>query len=150
MCHNSYRNYKRAKRDFRNALQSVHDEYMTSVFRDIDEASECDVRLFWTLIKRQRPRRSRIYQEIESESITHSNPVDIAKCIAQHFENIYNLQNDGSHSADFFHFIENSYCELKTMTTILNENTLPGGDISIDEISTIIDDLKRRNVPGVH
>ena len=40
MCHDSYRNYKRAKRDFRNALQSAHDEFMTSVFRDIDEASE--------------------------------------------------------------------------------------------------------------
>lgn len=64
MCHESYKNYKRAKRDFRNGLQSAHDEFMTKAFKDIDEASECDVRLFWKLIKRQRPRSSRSYPEI--------------------------------------------------------------------------------------
>lgn len=46
MCHESYKNYKRAKMDFRNGLQSAHDEFMTKAFMDIDEASECDVRLF--------------------------------------------------------------------------------------------------------
>lgn len=45
MCHESYKNYKRAKRDFRNGLQFAHDEFMTKAFKNINEASECDVRL---------------------------------------------------------------------------------------------------------
>lgn len=46
MVHDSYKNYKKAKRKFRNELNAEHDRYMTSVFHDIDQASECDVRLF--------------------------------------------------------------------------------------------------------
>lgn len=149
MCHESYRNYKRAKRNFRNELQSAHDDFMTKVFKDIDEASECDVRLFWRLIKRQRPRSSRIYSEIETENVSYSNPVDIANCFAKHFENIYNPQDIGTFNDDFFRSIENSYSELKTVTKLLNEKSLPGGDITIDEISNIISDLKRRKAPGI-
>uniref|UniRef100_A0A8W8JMS3 Uncharacterized protein n=1 Tax=Magallana gigas TaxID=29159 RepID=A0A8W8JMS3_MAGGI len=59
MVHDSYKNYKKAKREFRNKLNAEHDRYMTSVFHDIDQASECDVWLFWKLVKRQRPRNTR-------------------------------------------------------------------------------------------
>jgi hypothetical protein len=56
MTHESYKNYKRAKRDFRNEFDAEHERYMTSGFQDIDEASECDIRLFWKLLKRQHPK----------------------------------------------------------------------------------------------
>lgn len=40
MCHESYKNYRRAKRQFRNELQTAHDDFMTKVFNDIDEDYE--------------------------------------------------------------------------------------------------------------
>lgn len=58
---NSYKNNKRAKRNFRNELNDEHDCYMSGVFKDIDESSECDARLFWKLIRRLKPRSSHTY-----------------------------------------------------------------------------------------
>ena len=51
-------NDKRAKGDFRNEI------YMALVIRNIDEASECDARLFWKLVKCQRSVNCKTYQEI--------------------------------------------------------------------------------------
>ena len=90
MVHDSYKNYKKAKREFRNKLNAEHDRHMTSVFHDIDQASECDVRLFWKLVKRQRPRNTRFYQEIEIDGRLVDNPDEIANCLAEYFEQIYN------------------------------------------------------------
>ena len=56
MSFDSYREYKRAKREFRNALDNEYEQYMYSVYQDIDTAAECDIRLFWRLIKRQKSR----------------------------------------------------------------------------------------------
>lgn len=58
---------------------------MTKVFKDIDEAAECDVWLFWKLIKRQRPRSSRVCPEIE---------LDMTNALAQHFQNVYNSNDE--------------------------------------------------------
>lgn len=48
---------------------------------DIDEAAECDVRLFWKLIKRQRPRSSRVCPEIGLGNMTFSDPGDITNAL---------------------------------------------------------------------
>ena len=64
----SYREYKRAKREFRNALDNEYEQYMYSVYQDIDTAADCDIRLFWRLIKRQKPRSSRLYPEIRDDA----------------------------------------------------------------------------------
>lgn len=141
MCHESYKNYKRAKRDFRNGLQSAHDEFTTKAFKDID-----DVRLFWKLIKRQRPRSSRSYPEIELGEDTFTDPSDIANAFAHHFKDVYNPKDNDSFNPVFYQSIETQYKSLKT-ETMLN-NFFPGGDISMDEISTLIRDLKRRKAPG--
>lgn len=75
MCHESYKNYKRAKRDFRNELNAEHEIYMASVFQDIDEASECDIRLFWKLVKQQKPKTTKMYTEIESDGNLIDDPI---------------------------------------------------------------------------
>lgn len=46
MNYSSYREYKRAKRLFRNALDREHAAYMSKVYADIDKAAEVDLRLF--------------------------------------------------------------------------------------------------------
>lgn len=51
MVFDSYRNYKRAKRRFRDALTKQYEDHMRKVYQDLDEAAECDIRLFWKLVK---------------------------------------------------------------------------------------------------
>lgn len=70
-----YREYKRAKRQFRNALNEEHQDYMRKVYSDIDKAAEIDVRLLWKLTKHRKPRRSRIYPEIRDEGVTQIHKV---------------------------------------------------------------------------
>lgn len=148
MSHESYRAYKRAKRQFRNELIAEHDRYMTEVFRDIDQASECDLRLFWKLIKRQRPRNLSSYPEMEFNGILYDNPDEITKCFACHFQNIFNPVNCNDFDDDFFHFIEKSYEDLQSFSRSNNDN-LPGGHITGKEIIEIVKDLKRRKAPGL-
>lgn len=46
MIHESYRNYKRAKRHFRTVLDMEFENHMKGVYRDLDTAAECDICLF--------------------------------------------------------------------------------------------------------
>lgn len=78
----SYREYKRAKRHFRRALDEAHERYMCDVYKDIDEAAEMDIRLFWKLTKR---RAARIYPEIQDKKgTTHTNPEGVTETFAQY------------------------------------------------------------------
>jgi hypothetical protein len=52
MHHASYSEYKQAKRQFRNTPTSAVDAYCEYIYRDTDTAAECDIRLFWSLLKK--------------------------------------------------------------------------------------------------
>lgn len=149
MVHDSYKNYKKAKREFRNKLNAEHDRYMTSVFHDIDQASECDVRLFWKLVKRQRPRNTRFYQEIEIDGRLVDNPDEIASCFAEYFEQIYNPTKSKMFDSEFYKTIENSYLFIQENSRLQTLSKLPGGEVTATEISKAIKDLKRRKAPGL-
>ena len=60
----SYREYKRAKPKLRNVQHTACEKYIQKTYDDINEAAECDIRLFWKLIKKQKPRASKVYHEI--------------------------------------------------------------------------------------
>lgn len=61
---------------------------------------------------------------------------DIANAFAHHFKDVYNPKDNDSFNPVFYQSIETLYKSLKT-ETMLN-NFFPGGDISMDEISTLI------------
>lgn len=52
MQHDAYRNYKRAKRAFRNARDKEYEIFIQSVNCEIDEATELDLRLFRDLLSK--------------------------------------------------------------------------------------------------
>lgn len=82
----SYLEYKKAKRNFRRALEEAHERYMCDVYKEIDEAAEVDIRLFWRLTKRRKPRTSRIYPEIQDEGgTTHTDPEGVAETFANYY-----------------------------------------------------------------
>ncbi|XP_062576621.1 uncharacterized protein LOC134238510 [Saccostrea cucullata] len=148
MTHDSYKKYKHAKRNFRNELNDEHDRYMSSVFKDIDESSECDVRLFWKLIRRLKPRSSRTYPVIEYNDEQFDDPPGVSLAFAKHFSDIYNAKENANYCSDFLASIENRYSELVRISRSTNDS-FPGGPATVKEIQNIIRNLKRRKAPGL-
>ncbi|CAC5420984.1 unnamed protein product [Mytilus coruscus] len=46
MSHESYKHYKKAKYEFRNVQHAAYEQYIQKCYDDINEAAECDIRLF--------------------------------------------------------------------------------------------------------
>ena len=148
MQHLSYREYKRAKRQFRNALNVEHDKYMAATYKDIDDAAECDIRLFWRLTKRKRSRASRIYPEIrDDKGNLHCDPTGVREAFADFFEDLYALSTDDNFDPLFKDTVEEQYTAFKSIC----ENSadgLPGGLITADDIEPVTRKLKLRKAPG--
>ena len=146
MHHESYREYKRAKRAFRNALDLAHDRYMQDSFRDIDEAAECDLRLFWKLIHRQKPRARRHYPKIiDCRGVVQNDPDGVAVAYAAHFQDVY-TPHDSSFDSNFCDRIEEQFDRIKNQH--FNTGDLPGGQISRDDVVKALRQLKTRKAPG--
>ena len=60
MEHQSYSNHKQAKRVFKNIQTAAYDRYKCTL-DDINRTAECDIRLFWKTIKRQKPKQDNVY-----------------------------------------------------------------------------------------
>ncbi|KAK3105405.1 hypothetical protein FSP39_024486 [Pinctada imbricata] len=145
----SYFNYKRAKRNFRNALNIAYENHMRDVYRDIDEAAKCDVRLFWRLVKGRKPRTSRTYPEvIDKIGKSCTDPENVAEAFALHFENIYTPSGDDMFDDNFETCIEEKFQDILHNISEHNKGSIPGGDITADEILTVIRGLKLRKAPG--
>lgn len=136
---NPYKNYKRAKRNFRNGLNDELDRYMSGVFKDIDELSECDVRLFWKLFRRFLPHLSCHCVQW----LTVWWPLWCFFCICKAFILPKKIQI----------IIQTSSLQLKSAT--VNSNALQAHQMIVSQevlrpsIQTIIRNIKRRKAPGI-
>ena len=149
MIHDSYRNYKRAKRQFRNALNMKYELHMKDVYQDLDSAAECDIRLFWKLVKKQKKRTSRTYPEIHENGNVYDDPDGVAKAFADYYEQVYTPSSDDAFDDEFHRTIEESYQRIVKECSNMT-GYLPGGHIkcTFEEISTLVNKLKRRKAPG--
>ena len=148
MVHESYRDYKRAKRNFRNALTLEHERYMRDVYRDIDEAADCDIRLFWKLTKRQRPKASRTYPEIKCDNgVVYRDPPGVAEAFASYFESIYSPSDDALFDDAFRQQVEADFLNIQTECSLMNSD-IPGGPITVDDLTPVLRKLKYRKAPG--
>lgn len=144
----SYREYKRAKRQFRNALDEEHELYMRKVYNDIDKAAEVDVRLLWKLTKRRKPRSSRIYPEIRNdEGVIHTDPRGVAETFAQFYKNLYTPLEDHIFDQAFRDQVEENFQKL-TNECLLDSTDIPGGQFTSIEIISAIKTLMLRKAPG--
>uniref|UniRef100_A0A8W8LUB3 WSC domain-containing protein n=1 Tax=Magallana gigas TaxID=29159 RepID=A0A8W8LUB3_MAGGI len=148
MIHESYRNYKRAKRHFRTVLDMEFENHMKGVYRDLDTAAECDIRLFWKLVKKQKKRTSRTYPEIHGDDgAIFKDPEGVAEAFAMYYEKIYTPSEDDTFDEHFRQFIESKYRHIEEECTKVSGN-IPGGPITTDDLSPVVNNLKRRKSPG--
>ncbi|VDI49007.1 Hypothetical predicted protein [Mytilus galloprovincialis] len=122
MQHESYFNYKRAKRDFRNIQKLANEQYIEETYDDINNAAECDIRLFWKLIKRQKPKHSKVYLYTPADTSTFDDPT--------------------------LNEMNKAYREIERVCKADEDLYLPGGMISCDDVSSVIKQLKRRKACG--
>ena len=148
MHHKSYHDYKRAKNNFRAVQRLAYEKYIEDTYNDINNAAECDIRLFWKIIKRQKHKNPKIYPEIVYNGKVNNTPQTIANGFADYFHELYMpAERDSFHNATF-HEINKAYSEMKISCTDDDDILLPGGPISESEIACIIKDLKLRKACG--
>ncbi|CAG2237360.1 unnamed protein product [Mytilus edulis] len=148
MQHESYFNYKRAKRDFRNIQKLANEQYIEETYDDINNAAECDIRLFWKLIKRQKPKHSKVCQQIIHNNIVHTSPESICNAFANYFEDLYTPADTSTFDDPTLNEMNKAYREIQRVCKADEDLYLPGGIISCDDVSSIIKQLKRRKACG--
>ena len=121
-----------------------YENFLQTVYREIDEAAELDLRLFWKLLKRRRPRSSRIHPEIcDATEKTHYEPNDIANAFADFYQNIYHESNNDSFYENFKVLTDMEYTRIKTCN-----NKRDPIHISRNDIITATSSLKRKKTSG--
>ncbi|CAC5359457.1 unnamed protein product [Mytilus coruscus] len=146
MHHDSYRLYKRAKHEFRNIQQAAYEQYIQQTNDDINKAAECDIRLFWKLIKRNKTVSSKIYPEIIQDDNICNTPKSIANAFMDYFSKLYQPDSDEVYDNDTKQQIELDY--NKILKSCYEQNVyLPGGIIQESEVDDI-KLLKRRKASG--
>ncbi|VDI24480.1 Hypothetical predicted protein [Mytilus galloprovincialis] len=148
MQHESYFNYKRAKRDFRNIQKLANEQYIEETYDDINNAAECDIRLFWKLIKRQKPKHSKVCQQIKHNNIVHTSPESICNAFANYFEDLYTPADTSTFDDPTLNEMNKAYREIERVCKADEDLYLPGGMISCNDVSSVIKQLKRRKACG--
>ncbi|CAC5398246.1 unnamed protein product [Mytilus coruscus] len=139
---NSYVEYKSAKNEFRNRQRFAYNAYMDNTYREIDEAAECDVRIFWRLISRQKNRKTNQISEILHHNRQCKSPEDISNAFADFYADFYTPTENAKFDSDFkAHVTEFVGRTLESCAT--NNGLLPGGEITI--ISWNISNIRTSN-----
>jgi hypothetical protein len=100
---------------------------MKSVYQNIDKAAECDIKLFWKLIKRQKKRTSRTYSVIhDNKGTIYNDPSGVAEAFVLYYKNIYSLWDHDSVDNSFRCRVENKSSEM--------EREIPGEPFTTDEL----------------
>ena len=128
--------------------RTASDEFMDKSIQEVEIAAECDLRLFWKLIKGKNEKQSESYVEL----IVNNEVVPKPDFISSTFESYYsdlsvpkdNPQFDSRYTLE----IEE---RLKTMVANSDLNShrdILDDEITEDELKTVISKLKKLKAPG--
>lgn len=93
MLHKAYADYKRAKREFRNIQAIENERYVQETYDDLNTAAECDLRLFWKDMKRQKPKKEKPCVEITFNDSVHQTPESVCDAFAEYYYELYTVSN---------------------------------------------------------
>ncbi|VDI10630.1 Hypothetical predicted protein [Mytilus galloprovincialis] len=143
----SYVEYKSAKNEFRNRQRFAYNAYMYNTYREIDEAAECDVRLFWRLISRRKGRKTNQILEILHDNRQCKSPEDISNAFADFYAGVNTPTENAKFDSDFKAYVT-EFVDRTLESCAKYNGLLPGGEINIAEIETAIRNLKLQKAPG--
>lgn len=143
----TYREYKHAKYNFRRVQQHANEQYLKKCYDDLNEAAECDLRLFWKLIKRFKPGKSKVYPEIIYKDTINNTPQMIADAFSKYFSELYTPDDNEDFDQNTKVTVESAYDDILKSCSDCND-LLPGGVITEHEVNQTIKLLKRRKACG--
>ncbi|MES9884072.1 MAG: reverse transcriptase family protein [Sedimenticola sp.] len=143
--HESFQNYKDAKRNFRAAHRRCVEVYEQTLLSEIDTAAELDSRQFWKLFNSRRKQScTSPGAEIKFDDVTCRDSESIALNWGNYFEKLYTPQDEVRYDADHSIFIGNEINQYKI--NILNENmdsSVPVAIITPEEVRSAVKLCKR-------
>ncbi|XP_033758847.1 uncharacterized protein LOC117341115 [Pecten maximus] len=89
MEHDSYKEYKAAKRAFRNFHDTAQNEYLDVIHRELDEAAEIDQKLFWRIVRKRTNKPATACNELAFRGTTKRDPKGIADLFAEFYAELY-------------------------------------------------------------
>ena len=130
--HESFVNYKLAKRTFRNMQRKAYEGYINKINDDIDKAAGCDVHLFWQLIrKHSNKNKNNTCNNLKLNSTIIRDPKDITNTFADYFADLY--KSEETATTEHFNNIDDPYLDT---------------DIDFNEVDKAIRQLNNNKAPG--
>ena len=86
----AYKDYKTAKANFRRCQNRAKYAVDQQFCNSLNEAAECDLRLFWRLLDRQKQRKSsKLVTQIIDDGVQLNNPDEISNAFRKHYANLF-------------------------------------------------------------
>ena len=144
-----YVNYKNRKKIFRRVLRKASQTFVDKSITDIQNAAECDVRLFWKLIKAKKVKKAFPCLEIIQNEHIVSTPEEVLSS----FGNFYSiLYDDGQTSSEFDssfkQHIDDEYQIILTNSYNDPPCDLLENKIECETLKSFIKNLKKLKAPG--
>ena len=142
-----YVNYKYAKEQFRIAQRSASEEYMNRSIAEIQNAAECDLRLFWKLVKKNRRSSSTSNIQLLEDNQVLSSTDLVLNAFEKFYKNLCSVKHNPEFDESFRRQIENEFDELKANSSH-NFDQLSNAEITVEELNSIVSKLKKLKAPG--
>ena len=89
-----YANYKRAKDLFRSAQRKASEEHINDSMKEMENAAECNLRLFWQLVKKKKSKPNDICIEIMINDQVLASPDLVLGAFENFYKEVYTPKND--------------------------------------------------------
>ncbi len=97
-----FKQYKEAKRNFREALGEAIREYETKEMKDINESNEMNLHHFWYLVNRKKKKKGTTIHPIKSKTgRIISDPNEINEEWKKYFQDLYTPKENEVYDAEF-------------------------------------------------
>ena len=145
--HPNYVKYKNAKELFRIAQRTASEEYMNKSIHEIQTAAECDIRLFWKLVKRSKSSYNvSNIQLVQNEQVLSSQD-EVLNAFEVFYKDICSVKQNSNYDENFRQMTESKFENLKA-TTSHHYEQITDSEITDDELNSIISSLKSMKAPG--
>ena len=142
----SYRDYKRAKREFTNALKRAQRQFEQEEFIRLKETAELDLGLFYRSLKR-RNKKSWTSNELRVDGKIVRDPDIIRHAWYEHYKGLAQIKQDPSFDVEF----ENAIChEVSKMHSLSmgNCDEISKTHINENEVVAALQKMKNGKAPG--
>ncbi|MEW8546047.1 MAG: reverse transcriptase family protein [Candidatus Thiodiazotropha sp.] len=142
-----YSNYKYAKEQFRIAQRSASEDYMEKSINEIQNAAECDIRLFWKLTKKFKHNNSYSNIQLVQDGKVLTSLDMVLNAFETFYSDIYTEKSNPEFDENYKQQIEAKYIDF-VCQSFNNFQELLDTDISEHELGSILTNLKKLKAPG--